>query len=883
MGAGKFFLIALLFCSLKASSQPLQQRIALSLKNKPIAEALQEITRQTGIEFSYDPRQVPVDKPITINIKDRTVQEVLEEVLVRNDIGFFRVEDHLVLKSAPSSSGQREDVKLAKSIKNYTVGGFVKEKNTSEALIGANIWVRGTGMGVTTNGYGFFSLTLPAGVYQLVISYVGYKEETKEVNFDENRSLSIELAEDLCPMGEVEIVAMGPGSDRPEERLDGIRFSQKTLTTLPGFGGNLDVIRALQSVPGIHSFGDGSALYYVRGGNSDQNLLLIDEVPVYNPSHLFGFFSAFAPDAINEVQVYKGDFPARYGGRLSSVIDIKAKEGNRNHFGFSGNLGPYASALTLEGPVIKNRASFFISGRISTLNWLTHLSVFQKTFDFRFYDLNAKINFNINPNNRLFFTFYTGQDEFSQYASTAVNTYGIRWNNKAGTLRWNHVFHGRLFANTTFSYSKYKYSLALPEEQNGSWNSSIANLTLKSDATWYLNPDNTLRAGMEITNHESNPGEVKMNTNGAQAPQVSPYHSMEYVLYLSNEQRIGKHFSLRYGLRLPIWQNWGPATVYYFDVNHNVIDTATFPAMTAYGIFITPEPRLNVQYRIDTASSIKISYCRTTQFMQLLSNSTSPFNSVEVWALAGPNILPQKADQIALGYSRDFFKAKATFSVEAYYKWFHDHLDYRDHANMLFNPLIEGELRFGSSKSYGVEVMFRKHTGKWTGWMGYTWSRAFITTPEVNNGESYPAFYDRPNDFSVNINYDTRKHWSFQVNWIYMTGSPITMPIGFYYNNGYSVPLYGQKNNGRLPDYHRLDLSVRYVFNKPGNRYQHGLSVTLYNAYGRLNPFSESYNKTTNGNGGFVVPSNLNGTHQLVPTSISVAGIIPSINYQFKF
>ena len=885
MGAGKLLLIALLFCSLKVSSQQLQQRLDLSFYEKPIAEVLQEITRQSGIEFSYDPQHVPVHKHITVNIKNRTVNEILEGVLIRNDIEYFRVEKHFVLKNKISPPDQHDNKKITPSGKNFTISGFIKEKATSEALIGANIRVKDTYMGITTNGYGFFSLTLPAGKHQLIISYVGYREQTKDVILDDNKVISIELAEVLFPMGEVEIVASGTETDNRQDQMSGISFSQKTLTTLPGFGGNLDVIRALQSVPGIHSFGDGSALYYVRGGNSDQNLLLIDEVPVYNPSHLFGFFSAFAPDAINEVQVYKGDFPARYGGRLSSVIDIKAKEGNLKQFGFSGNLGPYASTMSLEGPVIKNRASFFISGRISTLNWLTTFSALQKTFDFRFYDLNAKINFKINTNNRIFFTFYTGRDEFLQYASAEVNTYGIRWKNRAGTLRWNHVFNGRLFANTTLNYSRYDYTLTLPREQNGFWNSSISNLTLKSDITWYLNPDNNIRAGVEITNHESNPGKVELDNevDDTYVPQVSPYHSMEYVLYLSNDQKIGKKFSLRYGLRLPIWQDWGAATVYYFDVNHKVIDTTNFPGLTAYDIYISPEPRLNLQYQINPVSSVKLSYCRTTQFMQLLSNSTSPFNSLEVWALAGPNIPPQKADQIALGYFREFFKARVAFSVEAYYKWFHDHLDYRDHANMLFNPLIEGELRFGTAKSFGIEVMVRKQTGKLTGWMGYTWSRAFITTPEVNNGESYPAFYDRPNDFSINLNYDTRKHWSFQVNWIYMTGAPITTPVGFYYNNGYSVPLYGQKNNDRLPDYHRLDLSFRYAFNKPGNRYQHSLSVTLYNAYGRLNPFSESYNKIMNDNGDFIVPSNLNGSYELVPTSISVAGIIPSINYQFKF
>jgi hypothetical protein len=314
-----------------------------------------------------------------------------------------------------------------------------------------------------------------------------------------------------------------------------------------------------------------------------------------------------------------------------------------------------------------------------------------------------------------------------------------------------------------------------------------------------------------------------------------------------------------------------------------VIDTISYGAGETYSTAFSPEPRLNIQYQISDHSSVKASYSRTSQFLQLLSNSTSPFTSLEVWAPCGPNIPPQTADQVAAGYFREFARSKFTFSVEGYYKWFHDHLDYRDHANLLYNTLIEGELRFGKAWSYGVEFMLRKTTGKLTGWIGYTWSRAMIQTTGVNNGNAYPASYDRPNDICINISWDDKKHWVLSANWIYLTGGAMTSPVGFFYNNGSSVPIYGDKNNDRLPDYHRLDLSATYVFNKPGNRYQHSLAVTLYNAYGRMNPFSVNFNKMMNDNGDFVVPSNLNGSYDLVPTSISVAGIIPSINYQFKF
>ena len=659
-----------------------------------------------------------------------------------------------------------------------------------------------------TNGYGFYSLTLNKGNYPVVFSYMGYKEVTRDILMSENTRLSLEMEEDKLEIKEVEIVGQDHGTDARNSQMSAFRITQKLLTQLPGFGGNVDIIRALQAVPGIQTYGDGSALYYVRGGNSDQNLMLIDDVPVYNPSHLFGFFSAFAPDAINDVQVYKGDFPAKFGGRLSSVIDIKAREGNLKRFGFSGNVGPYASNLSVEGPIIRDRGSFLISGRISTLNWMNNINALNKDFDFQFFDVNAKVNFKLNENNRMFFTFYTGEDDFNRKILPESISFGIHWKNLAGTFRWNHLLSNRIFSNTTLNYSRYNYSLSLPQEQNDSWNSEISNITIKTDLAWYISPGATVRTGLEVTGHQSNPGNVTLAATDVslQAPIVAKYHAVEYVFYGSAEQQIGKRITIRYGIRLPVWQDLGPTSVCYFDANYRVIDTISYGNGVTYSTTFSPEPRINIQWKVGKQSTVKASYSRSTQFMQLLSNSTSPFTSLEVWAPCGPNIPPQTSDQVALGYFRQLEKSGVALSAEGYYKWFHDHLDYKDHANMLFNTLIEGELWFGKAWSYGLEVMLRKTSGKITGWIGYTWSRAFIQTPGVNNGNVYPANYDRPHDICLNVSYDTKKHWAFTANWIYLTGAAITTPIGFYYNNGYSVPLYGAKNNDRLPDYHRLDL-----------------------------------------------------------------------------
>ena len=865
-------------------AQDLSKKITVIANDKSIDEVLKVISKQGNIDFSYSPQVIRADRRVSIEARRATIRQVLDELLGKNGIDYFVVENQVILRPMINDQVKEPEV-VHKRAKSFTLSGFLREKSSGEALIGATVHLRETTLGTYTNGYGFYSLTIPEGSYRVSFSYLGYREHAEEIILKANTVLDADLEESSIETTEVEIVAAAAGSDLRNNQLSEFSFSQKTLAKLPGFAGNLDVIRALQAVPGIQTFGDGSSLYYVRGGNSDQNLMLIDEVPVYNPSHLFGFFSAFSPDAINDVQVYKGDFPAKYGGRLSSVIDIKAKEGNLKRFGVSGNIGPYATNISVEGPILKNRASFFISGRISTLNWINSIIHVIPNVEFQFFDINAKVNFRLNDNNRLFFTFYGGKDDFSRITEASFRTYGISWNNLAGTFRWNHLFNNRLFSNTTVNYSRYNYDLFISSQQDDYWNSQISNLTFKTDLTWYLNPGNTLRGGVEVTSHYSNPGNVTLVSEAAQlqAPAVAKYHSVEYDVYLGNEQTFGNKFSLRYGIRVPVWQNIGPTSVYYFNVNHQVSDTMNVANLESYTAFYSPELRMNVRYEMSANSAFRFSYSRMTQFMQLLSNSTSPFTSLEVWAPAGPNIKPQIADQVALGYFMKFRKPLLNFSAEIYYKSYQDHLDYKDHANLLYNPLIEGELRFGKAWSYGLELMLRKSEGRLTGWIGYTFSRSFVQTPEVNNGETYPASWDRPNDFCINLSYTDRKHWAFAANWFYLTGGAITTPTGFYYINGTSVPLYGTKNNDRLPDYHRLDLAVTYTFSKPASRYQHSLTATIYNAYGRLNPFSVNFNKTMNTDEEFVIPANVQGSNMLYTTSLSVAGVIPSINYLFRF
>jgi len=871
----------LLIAGCVAFAQNLDQKITIKAKNQPLREVIEQISKKGAILFSFNPQAIPINNKITVIARNTSLSKIFEMVFTANGIDYILSEKQVILKLSKQETPPIPDVP-SKQLRKYTISGTVRDKSTGEVIIGANVYDKASMQGTTTNAYGFYSLSLPMGEYKITNSYIGYSSVSQDINLNKNINSTIDLQLAAVEMNAV-VITSDPDADGKRLNQTGdMRFSPAVLKQIPGFAGNVDVLKSLQNVPGILTFGDGSSFYYVRGGNSDQNLLLIDEAPIYNPSHLFGFFSALAPDAIKDVVVYKGDFPANYGGRLSSVVDMRAREGNMKRIGIAGNIGPYTTDMTLEGPILKEKSSFLVSGRISNLNWLQFPTDDQRTYKFNFYDINAKFNVRLNDNNRLFLTAFRGNDEFNRYNNQNTNTFGISWKNVAGTLRWNHVFNSRLFSNTTAYISRYNYYLDLSKELSTYWTSSISNATVKTDFSWYLNPENTIKTGFEINGHKSNPGKMYFSNDEIPAS-LAQYQSTEFAIYASIEQQFGQKLFARYGLRISRWNDLGPTSVYFFDANHRVIDTIYVAKNTIYKSFLNFEPRISLKFAINENSSFHANYNHNVQHLQVLSNSTSPFTSLDVWAPCGPNIEPQKADQFSIGFFSKVFHREYDFSLDAYYKRLYNQVDYKDHPNMLINQLIEGELRFGDGWSYGLEALLRKNSGKFTGWISYAYSRSMKQIADVNNGNVFPAAYDRPHNFSITLSYATSKHWSFSSHWMYLTGAPFSSPTGFYYVNGYSVPVYGEKNNDRYPDYNRLDLSVSYALSKPEKRFQHSLVLTVYNAYGRHNPFSINFNKISDYNENIVVPSNLEGDVERIITSMSVAGAIPSLNYTFRF
>ena len=624
-------------------------------------------------------------------------------------------------------------------------------------------------------------------------------------------------------------------------------------------------------LPGVQSVSEGSSGFSVRGGAPDQNLILLDDAPVYNASHLLGFFSVFNNDAIKDVKLYKGDIPANFGGRLSSVLDINMKEGNNKEYEVDGGIGLISSRLTIEGPIVKDKASFIVSGRRTYADLFLGLSSNKALHNNKlyFYDFNAKVNWEINENNHIYLSGYFGRDVFSNSFA------GFKWGNETGTFRWNHLFTKKIFANFTFLYSDYLYNLGTPTGSTNSfvWNSDLQDFGVKGDISYYPNTNNTIKVGISVTQHSFNPG--KANGIGSQSyfqDYVVPgTQAIESAIYASNEEKLGNHLTLDYGLRFSMFQSVGPTTLYHFNSNYVATDSTIYKSWTFYNTYSGFEPRFGAVYVLNELSSIKASYTRTLQYLQLAQNSTAG-TPLDFWFPASPNVKPQVADQVATGYFRNFRKNTIETSVEVYYKWMNDVIDFKDHAVLLLNKQLEGELRIGKAWSYGAEFLVRLNERKMSGWVSYTYSRTFRQIPTINNGAYYPAPYDKPHNISVVYNYQLTKRLGISANWVYATGTAVTFPTGRAIIGGKVIPIYSDRNAYRYPDYHRMDLSVDYSCkDKPGRKFKWDLNFSVYNVYDRHNTWTINF-----------VQDNIDPNTTYAEKTY-LFGIIPSVTLNFHF
>ncbi len=777
----------------------------------------------------------------------------------------------------------------------FTVSGYVKDSKSGETLIGVAVFVKGTTAGALTNEYGFYSLTMPGGTYTIGISYVGYQAFYKEVILTSNQKLDVELNEEGIQLQEVVVTADRPDANVKDVSMSVNKLDIKTIQKIPAFLGEVDVIRSIQLLPGVSTVGEGATGFNVRGGGIDQNLVLIDEAPVYNSAHLFGFFSVFNPDIVKDVKLIKGGIPAQYGGRLSSILDVRTKEGNNKRFSGQGGVGAIFSRLSIEAPIVKNKASFVIGARRSYIDVLAKpfLSGDLKGSQFYFYDLTAKVNWIIDPKNTVFLSGYFGRDVFGS------PDFRFNWGNSTATLRWNHLFNDKVFMNMTAFYSNYDYFLGFRDEVQNTrfdWNSNIINYSFKPDFTYYLNTQNTLRFGVQSIVYDFRPGNAEaVSQQGTNPINLDPKYALESGIYAENEQKIGKKLTLQYGLRYSTFQYLGRGQAYIYDRPADG-SSRTPTSIESYGrreiikSYGNWEPRFSANFSINERSSLKASYNRMAQYIHLVSN-TAASTPLDIWTPSTNNIKPQLADQFVLGYFRNFNDNAYEFSVEAYYKDLQNQLDYVDNANLLLNPNLEGDLIQGIGRAYGLEFFLRKSKGRLTGFLSYTLSRTERRLPNtsISRGEWFLNRFDRPHNLSITADYMINDLWSIAGNFVLQSPTPATL----YTNRAElrDLPVLPtlpneQRNTFRDPkySYHRLDLSAtKKNRKKEGKRWESYWVFSVYNAYNRRNPFSIYFQQSPTYTG----PSDGNGSSNVAPTQAirySIVGsIVPAISYNFKF
>lgn len=761
---------------------------------------------------------------------------------------------------------------------NYTLSGYIRDAANGEELIGVTVYVKEVSNGVVTNPYGFYSITLPEGEYNIQYIYMGYENRFDNVKLTSNQSLNIDLTESVRQIAEVVITGDPLDANVMDIKMSRNELDIKQVKRLPALFGEPDIIKTIQMLPGVLSAGEGTSAFFVRGGSADQNLILIDEAPVYDPSHLFGLFSVFNADVIKESELYKGGIPSRYGGRLSSILDVRTKDGNNKKLGGSAGLGLLASRIMLEGPIKKEKSSFIVSARRSYVDLF--LKAAGEESIVYFYDVNAKANWRINNKDRFFVALYTGRDDFS-----FDNTFGFDWGNRTATFRWNHLFNDRLFSNTSLIASTFDYGLELNDDAQGFlWTSNLQEYSFKEDLTYYINPSNELSLGYHLTFRRFNPGKIKPQEGSINVElALQKEYALDHAFYLGNEQKLSEKITMKYGLRLSIFQSIGKSDIYtYLDPTNNIqisrVDTLHFDQWEKIKTYVNFEPRFSMRYILNSNSSLKASYNRMVQNTHLISSGTVPlpFNT---WAPSGYYLKPQIADQIAIGYFKNLKNNEFEFSSEVYYKDMSNVTDFADNAQIFFNADLSTEFRQGQSDSYGLELMVSKKEGRLTGFASYTLSKTERTVPDVNQGNTFLANYDRRNSFSAVATYELNDQWTFGGNFTYSTGRPLTIPSANYdFGDGYVADLYTERNGYTLPAFHRLDLSATLTPKKNnGRKWQSSWNFSLYNTYSRKNVYSV-YTRPVQDDEGFVKDPTQKETRK-----ISLFPILPSVTYNVKF
>ena len=842
-----------------AQDHILQRSVDVHFDGLHPEQALQLLEEQLGVRFVYasslfrDKR-----RKISMVAKGRTLEAILREICKGSSIKLI-------------ARGQRiHIIRDNKKTSKFQFNGYIRDQTSGEALVGASLIIQNLPhTGTYTNDYGFYSLTLPEAKYLVRISYLGYISKTIKLNLNRNCRNDLSLLPDTSWLPEITIHANNDEERIWNKRSGYHQIQLQQLKTLPSLGGEADALKMAQYLPGVKSAGEGSAGIYVRGGNIDQNLILLDGAPVYNPTHLLGFFSAFNTDALHHSALYKADFPIEYGGRLSSVLDLKMREGNREKTSLEGGIGLLASRILIEGPIKQKKSSFMLSARRTYPDLALGFSKDNGGNKAHFYDVNGKVNFSLNPNNQLYFSTYLGRDVF-RFFDKFENT----WGNATASLRWNHVINSRLFSKFSLIYSRYQYFIdnILEGQQTFNWQTGINDLNGRADFGAYITPQHTIKFGINSTFHRINPGRETRNLIRS----VPESRALETTFYVGHNWHINDYLKADYGLRLNLYQNLGKGTLFSFQDTPPYIDSTQTRGV--YHTFLHPTLRFSLRYKVNPKTVVKAAFSQTVQYQQELRNSVSPFSSFYIWFASNPNIPAQRADQLSLGYYQKLGHKGITASVELYHKWLYNQIDFADHALLLQNPYLEREIRVGKGRAYGIEFMLEKTGGRFSGWINYTYSRSLRTIDGINGGMSYPAYFDLPHEAGIILQYAHSARWEFSVNWQYTTGKAVNLPTGSFQFNQAIVPLYEGRNSSRLPDFHRLDLSATFDTKKrKAQRWNAYWVFALQNVYYRKNALSID-----------LLPykdlwSGIQDPDAISAYKTYIFGLVPSVSYNFKF
>ena len=753
--------------------------------------------------------------------------------------------------------------------KKFTISGNIKDAATGEVLIGATIRVQELSQnGAASNNYGFYSLSAPAGDYTVIFSYVGYVPVSQKLNLHKDQVLNMVLGA-KSDLQEVVVSANKPNNDNVRSAQMGIeKLNMTQINSVPVLLGERDILKTISLIPGVKTASEGNTGFYVRGGASDQNLILLDEATVYNASHLFGFFSTFNSDAIKDVSLYKGGMPAQYGGRLSSVLDIKMDEGNSKEYVVQGGIGLISSRLKVEGPIVEDKGSFMISARRTYIDVFLKLSSDStvKGSQLYFYDLNAKANYHFDDKNAIYLSGYFGKDVLG-----LENTFGTNWGNSTGTLRFNHLFNSKLFSNTSLIYSNYNYVIQsyLPGN-NFTAVSKITDLDLKEDFQYYVNSNHTLKFGVDALHHSLAPGSLTSDNNSSFNDEtIQRRYGLETAAYISDEWQVNSKLNVIYGARLSGILIFGPGTFSTYNANSDVISSKTYNSGQIVKDYFYLEPRLSASYSLNDQTSVKASYNRNTQNIHILSNSSSS-TPTDLYAMSSNNIKPEIADQVSTGYFRNFDENIFEFSTEVYYKWLQNQIDYKDGAQLILNQNVESQLVYGTGRAYGIEFYLKKKYGRFNGWLGYTLSRTERKFAAINDGNYFPATQDRTHDISAVGIYQFSKRWSFSGTFVYGTGNAVTYPNGKYAIGDMTTFYYSERNGEREPANNRLDIGTT-LEGKPHKKYHSSWTFGIYNVYNHRNPYAITFRDSKTNP----------GTTEAVETSLF--GRVPSVTWNFKF